>query len=107
VPNVGLAFLPAPGDEANRSSDPARRCRCGPRSHEARPCLDRQTPFGTVATAKTLLHSGGRLIVICTATTAGHAADSSRDSQSLGGSARGYLAVGGASQHGPVGQAWS
>ena len=46
------------------------------------PCPDGQTPAGPCGERQTLLHGGGRLIVICTATTARHAADNSRDPQS-------------------------
>ena len=81
--NVGLVFLRAPGDEAIRSSDPARRRRCGPRPHEARTLPRRTDAVRHCGDRQTQLHGGGRLIVTCTATTASHATDSSRDPQSL------------------------
>jgi hypothetical protein len=83
VLNVGLVFLRAPGDEAIRSSDPARRRRCGPRPHEARTLPRRTDAVRHCGDRQTQLHGGGRLIVTCTATTASHATDSSRDPQSL------------------------
>jgi alpha/beta hydrolase fold len=52
VLNVGLVFPHAQEDEAIRASDPVWRRRFGPRPHEARICLDGQTTFGAVASAK-------------------------------------------------------
>jgi hypothetical protein len=83
VLNAGLVFPRAPGDEAIRPSDPARRRRCGPRPHQARTPPRRTDAVRHRGDRQTQLHGGGRLIVTCTATTASHATDSSRDPQSL------------------------
>jgi hypothetical protein len=81
VLNADLASLHAHEDEAIRPSDAARRRRCGPRPHEARTPPRRTEAVRHCGEFQTLLHDGGRLIVICTATIAGHAPDSSREPQ--------------------------
>ena len=81
--NVGRAFLHAQEGEAISSSDPAWRRRCGPRPHDARTPASTDRRRSALWQRQNLLHSGGRLIVICTATAAGDAADSSHDPQSL------------------------